>query len=79
MSKPVVLIFDRDGGGKVILPFEEIGIISTLITNKGTEAEPDLIVEEGKCLVHVKALNSNIVVLHSADEIYKLWMPKEPS
>jgi len=69
VDKPIWLSFKRDGGGLAIIPWDEIGIISTLVTNKGTQEEPDLVIDESKSLVHVKSINTSIVVLHPAEEV----------
>ena len=60
------------------MPWDEIGVISTLATNVGTVEKPEMVVDDSKCLVHIKALNASIAVLHAIDEVWAWLCEIEP-
>lgn len=60
------LRMERVEGGFILVPVEEIGIVSTYTQNMAEAGEPqDLVHHEDQALVHVKCANINVVVQHT--------------
>jgi hypothetical protein len=77
--KTKYLQLDRDGGGQLILPLDEVVIISALTLNKGTEETPDWQVDETKSVVRVRTLGIDIVLAHAVQDLAKLFAIVEVS
>lgn len=78
MSSRLYLSMNREQGGTLLVPEEEIGLVSSLLTNVGTEAEPEVVVDETRSLVRVKCLGVDIVVLHPVAQIAQ-WLEEASS
>jgi len=71
MSK-VWLLLEKDDGGELLVPESEVGAVSTVFLNRGTEEEPNWVAEPTKSLVHIKCLNANIIVNRDVQSIKRL-------
>lgn len=66
--------FNKVSGGQIIVPVDEIGVVSTLLTMVGEAWEMD----ETKALIYVRTLGSvddpvaQVAVDHSVEYIYNL-------
>lgn len=63
------ILLKRREGGKMLVPVDEIGLISDLLVNRGTEEQPDWQVDYTGSLIHIKCVNLNIIIDQSVEDI----------
>jgi hypothetical protein len=60
------------GAGEMIVPTSQVGIVSTLMINKGTEEEPQWEADEARALVNVMSIGENIIVDKSVAQVWEM-------
>lgn len=67
------LIFDTPVGGKLMVPVEEVGCVSTLLRRDGgTDEQPEWTPDHAKSLVRVKCIGLDLPVEQSVEQIAEL-------